>query len=659
MKSPGEKNGLESKKREQGESESKVKKKVRIVKKIVKKKVIKKVPKRLLVVKDNDNLDNNVVSPNDNISDLVVDNEVVVNEKGNLVAENVKEGEASGSEKGGFCKDNVSMEIENVKEVEVSGREKSVCLVENDDSLTGFENFGSFKGNDNIVMETEKLNVADKKEVEVSDRENSVCLVENDDSLMGLEKVASFKGNDDVVMEVEKFDVGKKEVEDRKEVEVIDREKVSVGLVESDDSCRDESEVSGFVSSSMLVDRDRIELEDGVNTMDVVEHEGEEDEESYQTDVGVSESVKVEENVKEILVNSETDGMKSREAVNETREWSEEMVVSWWRMKQRTKIFIHGLCNETKEEDIRRVFEELGEVVEVKIITNFRSGKSRGFGFVRFASGELANLALTKFSNVEICGSMCHTAVVEGKDTILLSNIDNEWNDQNVLALLQEIGITKINEVTVVPDSENTELNRGFAFVEFETKRDAQMAYLTLQNKNVFGKHSKIKAGWAKSVADPVEEEMHNIKSVYVEQLPSSWNEKEVRDHFKMFGEIESIALAKNLWSTKRNDFAFVNYKTCKAALSCIETLSCKKSTGYSDPQAHLKVSLAKSVPKGKSIKTIPESVVTQSTKVSQKANQSRPSQSGYQKLSQSRPSQSGYQTASQSNPSWSGYQKT
>lgn len=58
-----------------------------------------------------------------------------------------------------------------------------------------------------------------------------------------------------------------------------------------------------------------------------------------------------------------------------------------------------------------------------------------------------------------------------------------------------------------------------------------------------------------------------------------------MKDHFKMFGEIESIALAKNLHSTKRNDFAFINYKTCEAALSCIEALTCKKSTNHYGPK--------------------------------------------------------------------------
>jgi len=39
------------------------------------------------------------------------------------------------------------------------------------------------------------------------------------------------------------------------------------------------------------------------------------------------------------------------------------------------------------------------------------------------------------------------------------------------------------------------------------------------------------------------------VKSIYVEYLPSTWNEEKMRDYFVKFGEIESIALAKDIFS--------------------------------------------------------------------------------------------------------------
>lgn len=62
------------------------------------------------------------------------------------------------------------------------------------------------------------------------------------------------------------------------------------------------------------------------------------------------------------------------------------------------------------------------------------------------------------------------------------------------------------------------------------------------------------------------------VKTVYAEFIPSSWDEEKVKDTFKKFGEIEDIVLARNLRTSKRRDFAFVSYKTRAAAIKCIES---------------------------------------------------------------------------------------
>ena len=64
------------------------------------------------------------------------------------------------------------------------------------------------------------------------------------------------------------------------------------------------------------------------------------------------------------------------------------------------------------------------------------------------------------------------------------------------------------------------------------------------------------------------------VKTVYAEFIPASWDEEKVRDTFKKFGEIDDIVLARNLKTTKRKDFAFISYKSREAAIECIESFS-------------------------------------------------------------------------------------
>lgn len=47
-----------------------------------------------------------------------------------------------------------------------------------------------------------------------------------------------------------------------------------------------------------------------------------------------------------------------------------------------TKVFVGGLAWETPTEDMRRYFEQFGEILEAVIITDKNTGKSKGYGFV-------------------------------------------------------------------------------------------------------------------------------------------------------------------------------------------------------------------------------------------------------------------------------------
>lgn len=76
---------------------------------------------------------------------------------------------------------------------------------------------------------------------------------------------------------------------------------------------------------------------------------------------------------------------------------------------------------------------------------------------------------------------------------------------------MQEIGVEKIDTVTVMADPNNADSNRGFAFLELETNRDAQIAYKKLQKKDAFGKGRNIKVAWAEPLNDPDEEEMQKV----------------------------------------------------------------------------------------------------------------------------------------------------
>ncbi|XP_075512929.1 uncharacterized protein LOC142548471 isoform X2 [Primulina tabacum] len=239
------------------------------------------------------------------------------------------------------------------------------------------------------------------------------------------------------------------------------------------------------------------------------------------------------------------------------------------KKRRKTEIFVGGLDKDAKEDDLRKAFDAAGEILQVRLAMNNKTGKNKGFAFVRFATAADAKNALEKYSKVKVVG------------------------------FLEKAGVDKIEVVTLKTDPENMENNRGFAFVEFETNKDAQIAFHKLKKKDVFGKNQKIKIAWAQPLIEASEEEILNVKSVYAEYLPPSWDEEKVKEHFKRFGEIENIVLSKDLTSSKRKDFAFINYSTRDAALACIEAVS-RERTEHSGSKVKIAVSLANPIPKSK-----------------------------------------------------------
>ncbi|KAL2481791.1 RNA-binding (RRM/RBD/RNP motif) family protein [Abeliophyllum distichum] len=189
-----------------------------------------------------------------------------------------------------------------------------------------------------------------------------------------------------------------------------------------------------------------------------------------------------------------------------------------------------------------------------------------------------------------------------------------------IVKLLEKAGIEKIDEVTIKADPNNIENNRGFAFVEFERPKDAQIAFHKLQKKDIFGKDLKMKVEWAQPLIKLAKEEILKVKSVYAEYLPSSWDEENVKDYFKRFGEIENVVLAKDLPASRRKDFAFINYSSSKAALHCIEAVNREKEKDDCS-KVKIMVSLANPMARGKQMKHVSNPIGKQISKEKPKAS--------------------------------------
>ncbi|KAE8665633.1 Detected protein of confused Function [Hibiscus syriacus] len=70
------------------------------------------------------------------------------------------------------------------------------------------------------------------------------------------------------------------------------------------------------------------------------------------------------------------------------------------------------------------------------------------------------------------------------------------------------------------------------------------------------------------------DEIMAQVRTIFIDCLPPSWDEDHVRQLLKKYGEIEKVELARNMPSAGRKDYGFVTFDTHDAAVTCAKSIN-------------------------------------------------------------------------------------
>ncbi|MDR0385291.1 MAG: RNA-binding protein [Prevotellaceae bacterium] len=79
-------------------------------------------------------------------------------------------------------------------------------------------------------------------------------------------------------------------------------------------------------------------------------------------------------------------------------------------------IFVSNLSYQLSSEDLQKAFEEYGEVISAKIITDKFTGRSRGFGFVEMSDDNSADEAIGALDGQEFDGKTISVAEARPRD---------------------------------------------------------------------------------------------------------------------------------------------------------------------------------------------------------------------------------------------------
>ncbi|KAK8565962.1 hypothetical protein V6N13_021034 [Hibiscus sabdariffa] len=270
------------------------------------------------------------------------------------------------------------------------------------------------------------------------------------------------------------------------------------------------------------------------------------------------------------------------------------------RKRKEFEVFVGGLDKDATEDDIRKVFSQVGEVVEVRLMMNPQTKKNKGFAFLRFATTEQAKRAFTELKNPVINGKQCGVTPSQDSDTLFLGNICRTWTKEALKEKLKHYGVDNVEDLTLVEDRNNEGMNRGFAFLEFSSRSDAMDAFKRLQRRDVlFGVDRPAKVSFADSFVDSGDEIMAQVRTIFIDCLPPSWDEDHVRELLKKYGEIEKVELARNMPSAGRKDYGFVTFDTHNAAVTCAKSIN-NTELGEGDIKAKVRARLSRPHQRGR-----------------------------------------------------------
>ncbi|KAG4378004.1 hypothetical protein GLYMA_18G248200v4 [Glycine max] len=350
-------------------------------------------------------------------------------------------------------------------------------------------------------------------------------------------------------------------------------------------------------------DEKEIEQEEG-------QEEGDEVEEDPEEIVGEEEGDTGDEEVEYVYEEVEDDDDDDDEHAVEEFEHDEHAqkpdaeeeehreVVKERRKRKEFEVFVGGLDKDATEHDLKKVFGKVGVVTEVRLMINPQTKRNKGFAFLRFETVEQARRAVVELKNPVINGKQCGVTPSQDSDTLYLGNICKTWKKEALKEKLKHYGVENVEDLTLIEDGTNEGMNRGFAFLEFSSRSDAKEAYRRLQKRDVaFGVDKPAKVSFADSFIDLGDEIMAQVKTVFVDSLPPSWDEVYVRDLLKKYGEIEKIELAKDMPAARRKNYGFVTFSTHAAAVECADSIT-SAGLGEGDKKAKVRARLSRPLSK-------------------------------------------------------------
>ncbi|CAJ2640963.1 polyadenylate-binding protein 2-like isoform X2 [Trifolium pratense] len=244
-----------------------------------------------------------------------------------------------------------------------------------------------------------------------------------------------------------------------------------------------------------------------------------------------------------------------------------------------TSLYVGDLDHDVNDSQLYDLFNQVGQVVSVRICRDLASQQSLGYGYVNFSNPHDAAKAMdvlnfTPLNNKPIRIMYSHrdpSVRKSGAANIFIKNLDRAIDHKALYDTFSAFG--NILSCKIAMDASG--LSKGYGFVQFEHEESAQSAIdklngMLINDKPVYVGHFQRKQDRDNALSTA------KFNNVYVKNLSEGVTDDDLKNVFGEYGTITSAVVMRDV-DGKSKCFGFVNFENADAAAKAVEALNGKK----------------------------------------------------------------------------------
>ncbi|KAK7352431.1 hypothetical protein VNO80_17853 [Phaseolus coccineus] len=242
-------------------------------------------------------------------------------------------------------------------------------------------------------------------------------------------------------------------------------------------------------------------------------------------------------------------------------------------------LFVGDLDQNINEQQLYDLFNDVGQVVSVRIIKDYETKTSLGYGYVNFSSAQHAAKALDVLNFTPLNGKAIRVMYSirdpsvrnSGTANVYIKNLDKSIDDKGLFNVFSSFG--NILSLKVARDASGE--SRGYGFVQFEREESAKEAIQKLNGMLLNDKQIYVGPFVRKQDRECFSGTDAKFNNVYVNNLSKTITDADLQRIFGEYGFITSAVVMKDVVGESKG-FGFVNFANADDAAKARDALDGK-----------------------------------------------------------------------------------